>query len=309
MTGGGDGRARGWRALVARTAGTVTVVATIPLVAIGVAAWTGLLPRLPEVLRAVISVAALPLLAVWVLGAVGSRLTRPDPPPPVPLRSPVVGRWRAMNGPATRVPSHGTHLLGQTYAIDLVHEPQPGARPRFGGGHPVRAIDAYPAFGQPAFSPVAGRVVATRHSARDHRARSNLLGVAFMFVESAILSLRGPAGILGNHVVIEVEDGGRWVTLAHLRRGSVTVRPGDRVAAGQPVGQVGNSGNSSEPHVHLQVTDDPRPWLGLGVPFVFTDVIISDALELPAVDETEPLVPCNDAIFHGLGSVGLRAQR
>lgn len=46
--------------------------------------------------------------------------------------------------------------------------------------------------------------------------------------------------------------------LAHLRRGSVCVRPGDTVNAGQQIGECGNSGNSTQPHVHVQVIDSLR---------------------------------------------------
>ena len=51
--------------------------------------------------------------------------------------------------------------------------------------------------------------------------------------------------------------GGRYVSLAHLEQGSVTVRVGDIVRQGQPLAAVGNSGHSNQPHLHLQVQDSP----------------------------------------------------
>jgi murein DD-endopeptidase MepM/ murein hydrolase activator NlpD len=57
----------------------------------------------------------------------------------------------------------------------------------------------------------------------------------------------------GNHVVIRLDEPDANLLLAHLKNGSVLVKVGDRVSAGQPIGQVGNSGNNSEPHLHLQV--------------------------------------------------------
>jgi hypothetical protein len=71
--------------------------------------------------------------------------------PPVEVDAPVTGRWLAVNSPADKVPSHGLHAYGQTYAIDidLVHEPTEGSRPEFGAG---------PAFRPPESSrPSAGR--------------------------------------------------------------------------------------------------------------------------------------------------------
>jgi hypothetical protein len=58
--------------------------------------------------------------------------------PPVDVDAPVTGRWLAVNSPADKVPSHGLHAYGQTYAIDLVHEPAEGSRPQFGAGPTFR---------------------------------------------------------------------------------------------------------------------------------------------------------------------------
>jgi hypothetical protein len=61
----------------------------------------------------------------------------------------------------------------------------------------------------------------------------------------------------GNGVRLEHGDG--WVSqLCHLRRGSITVRPGDRVVAGEMVGRVGLSGETSFPHLHIGVEHEGR---------------------------------------------------
>ncbi|MBB5795885.1 hypothetical protein HDA41_003849 [Streptomyces caelestis] len=52
---------------------------------------------------------------------------------PVEVAPPVTGRWSALNSPADRTPSHGIHAHGQTYAIDILAEPEPGSRPAFRG--------------------------------------------------------------------------------------------------------------------------------------------------------------------------------
>jgi len=70
-------------------------------------------------------------------------------------------------------------------------------------------------------------------------------------------------------VVVALSPAGPFVALVHLRRGSVSVRPGDRVDAGDQVGQCGNSGNSTEPHVHVQVTDSTDWLTARGVPLAF----------------------------------------
>src|SRR5918995_76764 len=60
-----------------------------------------------------------------------------------------------------------------------------------------------------------------------------------------------------------------YAALAHLRRGSPRVRPGDWVAAGQQLAACGNSGNSTEPHLHFQLMDHPSVLLAAGLPLRF----------------------------------------
>ena len=205
----------------------------------------------------------------------------------VVVTSPVVGRWAALNSPATKVPSHGVRAYGQTYAIDLVHEPADRARPEFGTGPAMRANEEYPAFGQEVRSMVDGVVVTVVDGQRDHRARSSMAAVVYMMVEGVLRELGGPHFIIGNHVVVR-NDGGAFALVAHLQRGSVTVREGERVRSGQRIGACGNSGNSSEPHVHAHLMDRRSPWTGQGVPIAFADVRVADAepgVGLPADGE------------------------
>jgi murein DD-endopeptidase MepM/ murein hydrolase activator NlpD len=83
--------------------------------------------------------------------------------------------------------------------------------------------------------------------------------------------LSGPSRIVGNHVVLDL-GGGVYALLAHLERGSIRVRPGQRVAAGEQLAECGNSGNSSEPHLHFQLMDSTRVLFAAGLPFRFEGV-------------------------------------
>lgn len=223
-------------------------------------------------LRAIITMTAFAVLVVStsVTFIVGSRL--PDPPTRIVI-APVKGRWLGLNSPATNVPSHGLRAYGQAYAIDLVYEPVDQVRPVFGDGPTMRAAQEYPAFGRPIFAMVSGTVVQTRDGQRDHRSRSSASALAYMQLEGLVRQLGGVRFILGNHVTIRTDDG-VFATVAHLGQRSVTVKPGDRVEGGQIIGTCGNSGNSSEPHVHAQLMDRAAPTLALGLPMAFARIIL-----------------------------------
>lgn len=75
--------------------------------------------------------------------------------------------------------------------------------------------------------------------------------------------------IAGNHVVLDFGSG-EWAMLGHLKKGSIRVKPGQKVTAGQVLGLCGNSGNSSEPHLHFHVQDRAALFgKARGLPVVF----------------------------------------
>lgn len=91
----------------------------------------------------------------------------------------------------------------------------------------------------PVYSPAAGIVESVRNDVPD-----NPLGISNF------------AEMWGNHVIVRLDAGG-WAMLAHLRQGSVVVLPGMRVEFGTYLGQVGNSGRSPTPHLHLHAQVEP----------------------------------------------------
>ncbi|MFE7616276.1 M23 family metallopeptidase [Streptomyces sp. NPDC057496] len=194
------------------------------------------------------------LLAGLLMRGAMTRAQRPplDEVPPRVLALPVHGRWTARNGPATKVPSH-THHLAQTYAIDMALRPAPDPVWFWPVARPARD---YPSFGEPLLAPADGRVVAVSDGQRDHLSRSSLLGLLYLLAEGFVRSLVHPRHLLGNHLVLDLGDGVHAV-FAHLRRGSLEVAAGDRVTLGQVLAECGNSGNSSEPHLHFQLMDGP----------------------------------------------------
>lgn len=243
----------------------------IPLQLVGFALiGVGILLVLGSLVLDLPAVGGLVIVAGIVLAAVsfvGITLAPALPGEPLALASPVRGRWVALNSPTTKVPSHGTHGYGQTYAVDLVFEPHEGSRPVFGASDEhFLPPERFPAFGRPLHSPADATVVRAHDRERDHRSRSSHLALALFFLESLPRELRGLRGVVGNHVVLRLADGSH-VVFAHLKHDSLRVRVGDRVAVGQPIAECGNTGNSTEPHLHVQRQDVANTLVAAGLPW------------------------------------------
>ncbi|MFY1689624.1 M23 family metallopeptidase [Plantactinospora sp. WMMB782] len=206
-----------------------------------------------------------------VLGRLLARGPQPDTDSPVEVAPPVVGRWSALNSPASKVPSHGVRAYGQAYAIDLVAEPSDRPRPGFGWWPLVRRNRDFPGFGAPLLAVADGTVLRAVDRNRDHLSRNSYPALLYLVFEGLFREIAGPGQILGNHLILDLGDG-RYAAYAHLRRGSLLVRPGDRVRTGQPVAECGNSGNSTEPHVHFQLMDNTDLDVARGIPFSWREI-------------------------------------
>lgn len=181
------------------------------------------------------------------------------------LAPPVRGRWMALTSPVDHVPSQGTHAYGQTHALGLVVED--GTRPDIAWRPLSRPPQDFPAFDMVVYAPAEGTVVRVHDRQRDHRSRNSWPWLIGSVLENTLRELKGPSGLLGNHVVIDV--GGVYVLLGHLRRGSFLVSTGERVRSGQPLARCGNSGACTEPQVRMQLMDLRHPLLAAGLPFVW----------------------------------------
>ncbi|TXS36763.1 M23 family metallopeptidase [Streptomyces sp. OR43] len=147
------------------------------------------------------------------------------------------------------------------------------SRPKFRYLWPVvRRNQHFPAFGSPLLAVADGTVVYASHGRRDHLSRDS--GPALMYlmlIEASVRDVLGPGAIVGNHLVLDLGDG-TYAMYAHLRRGSLRVRVGEEVRAGQMLAECGNSGNSTEPHVHFQLMDDPDLDVAVGIPFTWRGI-------------------------------------
>ena len=190
----------------------------------------------------------------------------------VVLDLPFTGRWIVQNSPARRVPSHGTTLMGTSYAIDFVGVDERRRTAPLRDWRTYLATEPperFYAYGRPILAPCDGTVVGVHDGEVDHVARRSQLALVPYALGQAGRIRQGPAAVAGNHVTLR--HGGVFVTLVHLRRGSLLVDVGDAVIAGQQVAECGNSGNSTEPHVHVQANDSADMATARAVPLVFRD--------------------------------------
>jgi hypothetical protein len=99
---------------------------------------------------------------------------------------------------------------------------------------------------------------------------------------------KNPTGLaldqyVGNHIVQDLGDG-NYALYAHIKTGTVKVKPGDRLSAGQVIASVGNTGNSTAPHLHFHVMNTADPLRSDGLPFVFTKFRLDSRVAVPDDD-------------------------
>jgi hypothetical protein len=141
------------------------------------------------------------------------------------------GNWAVMHGGANAWLNHHSEVKGQRYALDVVAID--GMSRRADGLAPTTK-ESYFIFDAPVHSPCAGKVLAAESELPDLDPPQ-----------------RDPDHLAGNYLLIHCTDEDVTVLLAHLRQGSLKVRKGKKVKRGNEVGNVGNSGNTTEPHLHF----------------------------------------------------------
>ncbi len=169
------------------------------------------------------------------------------------LNLPLKGRWLVFWGGDTKALNPHQDVPNQRYAFDLEGVDEQG-RTRRGASD---KNEDYFAYGREVLAPGDGKVIEVIDGVHENEPGS-----------------MNPYSMVGNCVMIEHRENEVSV-LCHLQPGSIQVKVGDRVKRGQPLGKCGNSGNSSEPHIHYHLQHSPILQDGLGIKPVFQKVVVN----------------------------------
>lgn len=175
-------------------------------------------------------------------------------------RLPFAGEWWVYNGGITAQTSHSWDIVAQRYAYDFVIADDVGRRWRTDGA----TLTDYRCYGAPIFAASDGEIVEVIDGVRDAP------GVGTGWIDPFTPHFPGCMVVIRH---AESEYG----VYAHLQPGSIAVKVGERVAAGEIIGRCGNSGHSSEPHLHFHLQDQADFWSGAGLPIAFNDLKIDGA--------------------------------
>jgi murein DD-endopeptidase len=172
----------------------------------------------------------------------------PVTPQAVRVSAPLRGEWMAANGPnnfsghrRTQLGLNGSVAIAQRFGIDFLQVDEQG---RTFTGTDSTNNKSYYAYGENIHAVGDGRVVAIKDSIPENAPRSPVARAVPIDLVT----------VAGNHVVVDM-GGGNFAFYAHIQPGTLRVKLGDRVKRGQVLGLVGNSGNSTEPHLHFHIVD------------------------------------------------------
>jgi hypothetical protein len=187
---------------------------------------------------------------------------------PIVIHSPLRGKnWLAANGPSNTsahrramLPINGQPHIGQRYAIDWIQLGDDG-KSFSGDEHDNKS---YHAWDQEIHAVADGKIVEVKDGVPENVPNSGKLATPITYDTLA-----------GNHIIEQLSDD-HFAAYAHLRPGTLKVKVGDTVHAGDVLAHLGNTGNSSEPHLHFQVCDAPSFPASEGMPFAIDQYTYED---------------------------------
>lgn len=177
--------------------------------------------------------------------------------PQIKYSLPFQGVWTVVNGGVTKEFSHSWEINSQRYAYDFIILNNEG-KSHFGD---ATTPSNYFCYGKKIFAPADGVVVEVRKDCGDSIIMGG--GKTDPFIKD----------IRGNYIVIKHADK-EYSCLAHLMPDSITVSVGEHVKRKQQIALCGNSGNTSEPHLHFQIQNGKNFFFSAGLPIHFEQITV-----------------------------------
>lgn len=169
------------------------------------------------------------------------------------LHLPFAGEWYVYWGGRSVAQNKHVVARDQRFAYDFLILAR-GCKGQSYAASGETNVDYY-CFGKPIYAPANGIVVGAENVLPDN--------------EPGAMNAKAA---LGNYVILD-HGGGEFSFLAHFQCDTVAVNSGDSVRCGQLIARCGNSGNSSEPHLHYHLQNAPTPFQGDGLPAFFVDYV------------------------------------
>ena len=185
---------------------------------------------------------------------------------------PFKGKWTVVNGCHTKDFSHSWDIPTQRYAYDFIMLDESGQS----YCDDPKDIENYYCYNQAILAPADGIVV----EVADHEDETIILRKGVFYNRAK--------HIAGNYIVIKHSDD-EYCTLAHLKKGSINVKVGDKVLRRKEIASCGNTGNSSEPHLHFQLQDGPSFYNNVGLPVRFSEIKLEVPLNYNKLDPRQTM--------------------
>lgn len=181
---------------------------------------------------------------------------------------PLKGNWVVVNGGVTKDFSHSWSINSQRYAYDFIKLDKNG---KSYSGDKMN-LNSYYCYNEDILAPADGLVVKVYNNQKD----------------SSIMQNNGTDPLIkhlaGNHIVIK-HNNNEYSFLAHLKQNSITVKENEEVKRGQKIALCGNSGNTTEPHLHFQIQNRKSFIFSSGIPICFKDLEITDTVNYNVYDD------------------------
>jgi hypothetical protein len=180
---------------------------------------------------------------------------------------PFTGKWTVVNGGVNKELSHSWSILTQRYAYDFIIVDDDG----ISSLGDKKSVHNYYCYDKDIIAPADGIVVKLIDKYKD----------SFVDGKNAYCD---STRIEGNSIIIKHNDS-EYSAIAHIMRGSFKVKIGDTVKQGESIAKCGNSGNSSEPHIHFQLQVGVNFFLSAGLPIAFSNIKVHDKKNYSLLDK------------------------